>query len=353
MLPNRETESNERRDMKLFLGYATALSYWRAAKDRQLARPTQSFPLNEPCPQSKELDAINFYRLGIPSGHLDVIVGADNSRKKTQGVTTYWERKPTKDTKRHPWYYRVDEGVYVAGPELCFLQLARTYSLAELVRLGFELCGGYSIEGRVERGFSDRSPLTTKEKLTSFLETASGHAGMRAARKAAQYVLDNSASPRETDLAMMLCMPVHYGGYGLRGAELNAEIDPSNSLRNSTRLLADRRTYKPDIFWRKQRVIVEYDSNYAHALTRKITLDSSRRNSLQSMGYSVVTVSNDLIRSTAAMDRVVRGLCKALKKQVTWDTIDGFGARQDWQRKVLRKDDRYWKDAEPAPLFED
>lgn len=59
---------------------------------------------------------------------------------------------------------RIAPGLCVCSPELSFLQMAQTLDEVSQIRLGFELCGSYSLDARADGGFFKRSPLTTPEK---------------------------------------------------------------------------------------------------------------------------------------------------------------------------------------------
>lgn len=333
--------------MALFLGFQSALSYWRSAKGFHSAKPSTAMP--SPTKHPLQSDVLNapLYQLGIKTSTVHTITHAPNTMHHASGVIVHQEKGPSSGLGRTPWYYCIAKGVYAASPELCFLHLARTYSFTELLHLGFELCGSYSLDPGMRNDLTNRPPLTNPKRICEFLSSASGQTGIKKARRAGQYLIANSASPRETDLALMLCLPIMYGGYGLPKATLNASL-PEVELKQA---LMDRSSYRPDLLWLEQRVIVEYDSDAEHSSPAKVTRDASRRNSLLGLGYNVVTVSNATIKDTAAMDRSARILSRQLHHRIRWDTINDFGTRSVWQRKVLVRDTPYWKDAEPERYF--
>mgnify|MGYP007055184147 FL=1 len=57
--------------------------------------------------------------------------------------------------------------------------------------------------------------MTTVERLRAFTENVGPVHGRKKAARALQYVMGDSASPRETALAMLLCLPYRLGGYGI------------------------------------------------------------------------------------------------------------------------------------------
>ena len=99
------------------------------------------------------------------------------------------------------------EGVLVCPVELAFVQVATHLPFPELVRLGFELCGAYSVARTASGGFFQRKPLTTPQRIAQF---ACGNASLRGsakARRALRYIAENAASPAETRIAMSLTLP--------------------------------------------------------------------------------------------------------------------------------------------------
>ena len=112
-------------------------------------------------------------------------------------------------------------GVYVCMPELCFLLAAARMPFLDLVHLGFELCGTYRRAPGVAGGLvSDTAPLTSAARLAAALDGFPGAYGAKAARRAARFVMDVAVSPMEAHLALFLCLPPKYGGYGLKRPSL-------------------------------------------------------------------------------------------------------------------------------------
>lgn len=128
----------------------------------------------------------------------------------------------------------------MSTPEFCFLQMAGCLSLVQLIQLGFELCGTYALVGGAP-AVRRAAPLTTKVKLAAFVEQSSGARGCKKAARAVRYVQDGAASPMETMLAMMLCLPYGLGGYGLEKPLINHRVDvPSSSKAGRSRVLRMR-----------------------------------------------------------------------------------------------------------------
>lgn len=104
--------------------------------------------------------------------------------------------------------YRIADDVYVCSPELAFVQSAAALDKIDTVRLGCELCATYSIDRHARRGFFQRNAITTREKLGAIVCENQGANGIKTARWALDHVLDRSASPAETKVALALTLPL-------------------------------------------------------------------------------------------------------------------------------------------------
>lgn len=205
--------------------------------------------------------------------------------------------------------------IYVATPPRCFLDQAAQGSLLETIRLGYELCGSYLLDTSSERGFRE-SPGITRTTANSLLQYATNIAacsGVRCARRAGAYVLDNSASPRETDVAMQLFLPPLLGGFGFPKAQLNAPMKRSDGS-----LICSASAYgqplRADFYWEKQRVAVEYDSDNFHTGSQRISHDAARRNLLTDGDITVFTLTNNQFKNWNSM----RAFCVQLAHALHW-----------------------------------
>ncbi len=70
-----------------------------------------------------------------------------------------------------------------------------------------------------------KAAVTTKQRLRDFIEKIPGHSGHRNALRALKYVENGSASIMESMVYMILTLPHILGGYGLKGANFNYEIN--------------------------------------------------------------------------------------------------------------------------------
>lgn len=212
--------------------------------------------------------------------------------------------------------------VYVVSPELLFAQMATQLSMLELIQLGFELCGAYSL-CTGEQGFFEHEPYTSVKSIGRFLDSMGKCAPVKAAT-ALRYVLDGAASPRETQLALLITLPRHKGGYGLPQPNMNSKI----AVPGVAKHLIPKSHYVCDLLWPDHHVAVEYDSDSFHTGAQKIAEDSARRNALDMLGVSVVTVTNAQLKKIDEMDRLARTLSRRLGRRLRKDPGYDFRSRQ-------------------------
>ena len=205
---------------------------------------------------------------------------------------------------------RVNPEVFVTSPELTFVQLARTLDVPELVAVAMELCGDYRSDA-MPYGVGERTTLyeepqlTTVERLRAFIDAAGPLGGVKRAREALNHTLDFSASPMETVVYLLLCLPRRYGGYAFPVPELNPVLFFSKRGQGHTL----RRSARGDLFWREARLDLEYNGG-THEASR--AEDAMRRKALERMGVEVIELTFDEVRNAklfhATALRVARSL---------------------------------------------
>lgn len=224
----------------------------------------------------------------------------------------------------------VREDVFVCPVELAFVQVASDLAFLELVRLGFELCGTYSIDRRATGGFFQRETPTTPQRMLQFLNGNPSLKGAEKARRALRYVAGNAASPAEARLAMSLTLPLMYGGLGLPKAQLNYSLPLGTYAQRAT----GRHYFLCDMFWPESNVAVEYDSDLAHTGSQRIAHDSARRNALSYIDVNVITVTRAEYQSRDDFNRVARIVAKRLGRRIRIRDVR-FNERQIHLRKML------------------
>jgi len=317
--------------MEWFISHRSALEFWRRSPAKvSLARKPRGKALPRKPRDSKALPKAA-ERFTLP---LHILVGSDNARKVSCDLRSHINA----GTFPRGSFVQGGTGLIMSSPELCFLQMASELSLAELIMLGFELCGTYRIDkiSEPDKGFRNDLPLTNSAKLDSFIDRAIGHAGTKRARKALRYITDGSASPMETVLTMLLTLPYRLGGYGFPMPSLNYPL----FIETNSRSISQKKKYVCDLYWPGEQIDVEYDSNAFHTASEKMKQDAKRRNTLSSAGVVSVTVTKDQLQSVSAFHDVAIVLSKLLEKRLQPPMPQFTARRIELRESVLPKTPR-------------
>jgi very-short-patch-repair endonuclease len=202
-------------------------------------------------------------------------------------------------------------------------------SLARALEVGMEFCGTYaprSIDPD-DKGMRDYQ-LMDAARFERHVNAWKGMHGLTQARVVAKYLANGSASPMETKLYLLLCLPQLYGGYNLARPELNAQVDtPEDSMY----ILRAQHIY-PDELWRKAHVVVEYDGEY-HNDPRQAARDELRRSILESMGYTVFVFKKQHVYNPLVFDKMVSTVAAKLGRR-----IRPLSLKQQLARERLREE---------------
>ena len=309
--------------MNIYLGYTTAYDYWRESaavhpcdcKQGEFIEPVNSMTelrsLLECTPFNAE-DVEIISKVGDSNQQL---------RKRLHTLKCFY---PVGS------FVRVAPSVFLSCPELSFLQMASVLSFNELILYGCELCAGFVRSSFSETGLVERTALTNLKLLKKYVSRMTGVKGARAAQRSLAFINENAASPREIALALLLSLPYRYGGYGLPAPKLNERIE----IAADDALFASKSFYRADLLWADQKLVVEYDSNL-HASPGSIANDACRRNALLAMGYTVITVTNDQIKSTIETYKVAKLIARLLKKRIDVSRATNFKEKHAQLRRVV------------------
>jgi len=318
--------------MDCIVSHQSALEFWRnaSAKEALAGKKLRITSLPVATFDVDDLRVENFWNLAAP---LHVLIGSANARKTTQSLHCHV------GTGEYPGgsFIRMDSGMTVCSPELCFLQMGGELSLVDLVKLGFEFCGSYRLNeaGTNGKGFRGDEPLTSVARLVSYAKRATWIKGRANALRALSFIIDSSASPMETILTMLLTLPYRLGGFGLPKPMLNyrietplrtdkssadspviATIGPTGIRTASSNASADKLTYYCDLYWPHAKVALEYDSDFYHTGSYRIEKDAIRRNALTAAGVAVVTASRRQVVDKDKLRELAEKLSKLLGKRL-------------------------------------
>lgn len=299
--------------MDLIIGYESGLQYWRTVGPRFLhgAKERRSATVRaRKAMQSQEKPRLSEGNRR-PAGctlPVNALVGTASARAQTKSVLGHrWDSLPEQSMEV------AGAGFFVSTPEFCFLQMASRLSLARLIQLGCELCGTYAQQD-IGPATRREIPLTSVGKLRTFVEAASHAYGRANALRALCFVVDNAASPMETVLTLLLCLPYRLGGYGIGQPQLNYHVDVPSRQRK----LADREYCECDLCWPGSNLVVEYDSALYHLDPERQESDARRRGTLVSLGFTVLTVSRKQVMDGGAFNRLAHQVASLTGKRLRY-----------------------------------
>lgn len=174
--------------------------------------------------------------------------------------------------------------LYIASPELSFVQMACRFSLIQSIGYGYELCGSYTPEESGKDEPERLTVLSSPRKLAAFCSRAAGMHGSRRASRASRFVLAGSRSIKETELSMMFSLPRRLDGLNVVPHKLNYPIEVGD--RRETFVSQDR--FEVDLCWPEYHVGIEVQSSRHHSGEMKLVKDARRKNSLQYYGYTII-----------------------------------------------------------------
>lgn len=301
--------------MSIYVSHISALQCLASAEDvspvmaLRNALPRRRGPLPHGC-RATAADLEPLSALGLPylAAPVHALVPNAASRSACARLTCHvrsgnFPRRSFRPVAAH---------VFASMPELCFVQMAETFTPARLIRLGMELCGTYGIFTVGHLDFDREHPYTTVARLSRFASEAGSMPGAKKARQAVRHLVPGSASPLETALALLLCLPLSMGGYGLPQPEMNRSMHAKwRDLRRST----DKR-YACDLLWPDAAIAVEYESFEHHSKKGKLADDARRRNDLLAHGITIVLVTTRTVQNLIELDQVAQLLARRLGKRV-------------------------------------
>lgn len=197
-----------------WLAYAKADPLAPGAADRRERLPRHD---GTPLPPSgkttrADVDGLASFGLGYLAKPVHLLVPSSECRIRCADARCHVRSGPFPARSFLP----IDEGTFSSSPELAFVQMAEVLDCPRLVKLGDELCGIYGIETVDIVDFDRTSPFTTVKRLERFLLKAECMPGLVKARKAVRHIAPGSASPMETAIVLLFCLPRGSAGTACR-----------------------------------------------------------------------------------------------------------------------------------------
>lgn len=186
--------------------------------------------------------------------------------------------------------------------------------LVGLTLVTMELMGTYRLSPPGGATRYKQQPLLSFASMEQFMQRVGRTYGRNRLCASLALAGPHSASPMETALYLMLCLPELYGGYGLPRPKLNREIP----VQNHERLWTGGASITPDLLWPNINLVIEYDSDEMHgnAGPLKLARDAMRANVLSTLGYTVLRVTTRNIQSPVDVERLAHQIAVKLGMQL-------------------------------------
>lgn len=330
---------------RLFIGYESALYFWlRGSKGLWSSSPCRAASLSQCAYNASDVGSFRIPREAFGPTPLHIMVDAcDKRRAASDCIFHVWSAPIAQKS-----FVDIGHGVFVASPTFCFIQVANRLSLFNLAELGYELCGTYLRTPGIGNGFAQRAYLlATPQSINWQLHKMPHMAGGIAVKRVIPYIVQGSASPAETDMALKNHLPPRMGGYGFPLAELNALVRPTDE---AVSIVGKRKLY-PDALWRNQKTCLEYDSSLHHERREDRVRDSIKRNALGCMGYTVITVTPTQLKSVEQYHGVAVEVARHLGFRIRTTSQSTLNKRFELNEEIKR---RMAEDAKPIewPYYE-
>ena len=317
--------------MSIYLGYDTAYRFWNLPIPRTstLGAARLAGPCDEARTGAGDLDETlarnpRLAKLGMPL-HIVVPHGCSFTHDRFQRHSCRYQSQNS--------YIRLTEDVYVATPELCFLQMARGLGLLKLVLAGCRLS---AVQVPSANGGQDHEIVpaaTSSRRISWYLDhfATKNAPGLDIARKAAGLVIDRTASHRESQVAMVFFLPSELGCFELEPAECGTEIKVDPELQRHTH----QSSYYPDFYWPGHKLVLEYDSNAWHATRTGLNHDSERDAAYGAMGLTAISLTNGQLGNTHLLDTVYMRLCQKMGIMPLAPTEEFERARDEFRLQIF------------------
>lgn len=322
---------------ELRVGFWSGLDFWRAVRASGIAGGDETLEPVGTIIGARERTlgerADVALRYCNHEGKLDVVVSDMNERHNCETICDHvWSGHVGADQ-----LYGIGDDTYFYKMPAVFVQLGMVMDVIELAEVACEMMGTYGLapwtqEGRVQ----DIAPLVSRGELSEYVHAAcaKGVRGATRALAALKIATPGSNSPRESDVAVFFKVSRRKGGAELGGFCMNEPIYVPEDLRD----LAGQGTIKPDFCWQRQKVVVEYDSDEDHLSTFEKTRDERRRHALEAMGYTVLTLTNEMIHSDEALNAFVRELERRLGLRRKALTKQSYEERRNLRERLFGRE---------------
>lgn len=230
---------------------------------------------------------------------------------------------------------KFEDNVYVASPELLLCEMAKSLSLEKMILLIMELCGTYTFDNNDPHSmYTSVKPVTTIEKVLDYASKLYGKPQKKMSRtkiyKAAKIAANNSASPQESRLFILLCGPREIGGYGIKNMRLNCEI----CLSPRASQILGQKYIRPDISNVARKIAIEYDSDMFHDNAQQNRKDKLRLDALVQDGWKIYSFVPGQIKNFKSFDNMAKMILSANMQSERIRTRNFYNKQKELMKKL-------------------
>lgn len=226
---------------------------------------------------------------------IELLVGSAKQRRFVRGIACHiWNGALPKSN-----VLALDEGIYIASPELTLLQQASQLHQASLcMMLGRYLGTWTPAEGRLN-GQNERAPLTSFDALNKFLTSMGRVRGKDNLKLAMAYTCDRAASAPETSLQLALSLPPELYGLNITQPTMNYEVN----LSSESQRLYPKDSIRIDLCWYNNQFGLEYQGK-EHG--NQLGDDYARWFAARKEGYELWFVAKEQLENASQLMRIGR-----------------------------------------------
>lgn len=313
--------------------FPSALHFWKHYDNKIELHESSNLSTEQPFDSYMKSSLISFaamHGIRIP---LHIMVPSKEQRKKGEFISHVIPKGLPEGS-----FVQLSDVIHITSPELTFLLAAKTMSIAELAVLACDLAGIYYLKESAEFGQEQRTPITSVEKIAEYLQNVQRIEGLKKARIAIKYAMNRSNSPVESKLAVAGSLRYYYGGYSISKPTLNYEVE----LSEEGKTFLKRNSCCCDMVWPDLKVVVEYDSDLAHLLPRRVRYDKRRTTALQLSGYTVITITRDHFTNENTIEELFLLITKTVEGSINKRALaNSSAARLEVIKKLFLIDIRY------------
>lgn len=193
----------------------------------------------------------------------------------------------------------------LVSPEAALVSVATKCDFVSLVELGSLLCSCFYLCEDKEFGIVQRrTPLASPKSIRAFISNNPNLPGASLTKRCLGQMVANAESPMEVKVAMLMCLPRRYGGGALPPPELGFSVSIPDCYRKTSGIS----TFRYDFYWPGSNLEVEYDSDAVHAASEKLFRDARRRNIIQALGVTSLSLTRGQVMHETAFEEFIREL---------------------------------------------